>query len=43
MPPLRIFGRNGSAEKEEEMIWRGKQYVHGIKLYYRKMVASQRR
>ncbi len=24
-------------EKEEEMIWRGKQYVHGIKLYYRKM------
>ena len=23
-------------EKEEEMIWRGKQYVHGIKLYYRK-------
>src|SRR5258708_786742 len=24
-------------EKEEEMIWRGKQYVRGIKLYYRKM------
>lgn len=23
-------------EKEEEMIWRGKQYVHAIKLYYRK-------
>ena len=23
-------------EKEEEMIWRGKQYVRGIKLYYRK-------
>jgi hypothetical protein len=24
-------------EKETEMIWRGKQYVRGIKLYYRKM------
>jgi len=23
-------------EKEQEMIWRGKQYVRGIKLYYRK-------
>src|SRR5689334_14640668 len=23
-------------EKEEQMIWRGKQYVRGIKLYYRK-------
>jgi hypothetical protein len=23
-------------DKEEEMIWRGKQYVRGIKLYYRK-------
>src|ERR1700719_523149 len=23
-------------EKEEEMIWRGKQYVRAIKLYYRK-------
>jgi type II secretory pathway pseudopilin PulG len=23
-------------EKEEEMIWRGKQYIRGIKLYYRK-------
>ena len=23
-------------EKEEEMIWRGKQYVRGVKLYYRK-------
>src|SRR5467141_3011097 len=23
-------------EKEEEMIWRGKQYVRGIKLYYKK-------
>ena len=23
-------------EKEEDMIWRGKQYVRGIKLYYRK-------
>ena len=24
-------------EKDQEMIWRGKQYVRGIKLYYRKM------
>src|SRR5258706_15966255 len=24
-------------EKEQEMIWRGKQYVRGIKLYYLKM------
>jgi type II secretory pathway pseudopilin PulG len=24
-------------EKEQEMIWRGKQYIRGIKLYYRKM------
>jgi hypothetical protein len=23
-------------EKEQEMIWRGKQYIRGIKLYYRK-------
>ena len=23
-------------EKEQEMIWRGKQYVRGIKMYYRK-------
>jgi hypothetical protein len=23
-------------EQEEEMIWRGKQYIHAIKLYYRK-------
>jgi hypothetical protein len=28
---------NGRREKEEEMIWRGKQYVRGVKLYYRKM------
>lgn len=26
----------GRREKEAEMIWRGKQYVRGIKLYYRK-------
>src|SRR5882672_6717824 len=26
----------GKREKEEEMIWRGKQYVRAIKLYYRK-------
>ncbi|MDP9147347.1 MAG: hypothetical protein M3N22_06780, partial [Acidobacteriota bacterium] len=27
----------GKREKEEEMIWRGKQYIRGVKLYYRKM------
>ena len=27
---------DGKREKEEEMIWRGQQYVRGIKLYYRK-------
>jgi hypothetical protein len=27
----------GKREKEEEMIWRGKQYVRGIKLYQRKL------
>jgi len=27
----------GRREKEKEMIWRGKQYTRGIKLYYRKM------
>jgi len=27
----------GKREKEQEMIWRGKQYVRGVKLYYRKM------
>jgi hypothetical protein len=27
---------NGRREKEEEMIWRGNQYVRGIKLFYRK-------
>ena len=26
----------GKREKEAEMIWRGKQYARGIKLYYRK-------
>lgn len=26
----------GKRQKEEEMIWRGKQYARGIKLYYRK-------
>ena len=26
----------GRREKEEEMIWRGQQYVRGIKLFYRK-------
>lgn len=27
----------GQREREKEMIWRGKQYVRGVKLYYRKM------
>jgi hypothetical protein len=27
----------GKREKEKEMIWRGKQYTRGIKLYYRKL------
>ena len=27
----------GKREKEKEMIWRGNQYVRGVKLYYRKM------
>ena len=27
----------GRRERETEMIWRGKQYIRGIKLYYRKM------
>jgi hypothetical protein len=27
----------GKREQEKEMIWRGKQYVRGVKLYYRKM------
>jgi hypothetical protein len=27
----------GKREKEQEMIWRGKQYVRGVKLYYRKL------
>jgi len=26
---------NGRREKEEEMIWRGKQYVRGIRLFVR--------
>jgi hypothetical protein len=26
----------GQREKEQEMIWRGKQYVRGIKMFYRK-------
>ncbi|MGC2466900.1 MAG: hypothetical protein WA517_17015, partial [Candidatus Acidiferrum sp.] len=26
----------GRRQKEQEMIWRGNQYVRGIKLYYRK-------
>src|SRR6202521_968608 len=27
----------GKREKEKEMIWRGQQYVRGVKLYFRKM------
>src|SRR5260370_6755604 len=27
----------GQREKEKEIIWRGKQYTRGVKLYYRKM------
>jgi hypothetical protein len=27
----------GRREKEKEMIWRGKQYVRGVKMYYRKL------
>jgi len=27
---------NGRREREKEMIWRGNQYVRGIKMYYRK-------
>lgn len=27
----------GRREKEQEMVWRGKQYTRGIKLYYRKL------
>jgi hypothetical protein len=27
----------GKREREKEMIWRGKQYARGVKLYYRKM------
>ncbi|HVO57414.1 MAG TPA: hypothetical protein VMT51_06930 [Dongiaceae bacterium] len=26
----------GRREKEEEMVWRGKQYARGVKMYYRK-------
>lgn len=33
-PDIRIEGQR---EKEKEMIWRGRQYTRGIKLYYRKM------
>lgn len=32
---LRVL-TEGRRQKEEEMIWRGKQYTRGIKLYYRK-------
>jgi hypothetical protein len=33
---LRIL-TEGRREKEQEMIWRGKQYTRGVKLYYRKL------
>src|ERR1700722_17565386 len=29
--------QEGKREREKEMIWRGRQYVRGVKLYYRKM------
>ena len=29
--------QEGKREKEKEMIWRGQQYVRGVKLHYRKM------
>jgi hypothetical protein len=29
--------QEGKREKEKEMVWRGRQYVRGVKLYYRKM------
>jgi hypothetical protein len=29
--------QDGKREKEQEMVWRGKQYVRGVKLYYRKL------
>lgn len=33
-PNIKIEGQR---EKEKEMIWRGRQYARGVKLYYRKM------
>jgi len=33
---LRVL-TEGRREKEQEMVWRGKQYTRGIKLYYRKL------
>jgi hypothetical protein len=27
----------GKRDKEQEMIWRGKQYIRGVRMYYRKM------
>ncbi|MGH9742047.1 MAG: type II secretion system protein, partial [Candidatus Acidiferrum sp.] len=32
---LRVL-TEGRRQKEQEMIWRGNQYVRGIKLYYQK-------
>src|SRR5262245_41758951 len=32
-PNVKTYGQR---EKEKEMIWRGNQYVRGIKMYYRK-------
>jgi hypothetical protein len=29
--------QEGKREKEKEMIWRGRQYIRGVKLYYRKL------
>src|ERR1700738_4851376 len=36
MPAAPYLRTERQREKEEEMIWRGKQYVRGSKLYYRK-------
>jgi hypothetical protein len=33
---LRVY-TEGKRQKEKEMIWRGKQYTRGIKMYYRKL------
>ncbi|HXX19853.1 MAG TPA: hypothetical protein VEJ46_10650 [Candidatus Acidoferrum sp.] len=34
---LHNLATEGKREREQEMIWRGNQYVRGIRMYYRKM------